>query len=474
MAILVPLFFSLQMLICCLPPSSSHANPPLGLDSRLYKPREGGCGDEAIMMKSRREIKNSLLEPRTEKNQYGDREQITDPALTIEKLKEQEQERKRMAALQQPYMMEADTATIHQQNNQNSRRYYEKDEAANSGTTKALGLDDVGYKKNKIKIVKTTTLQYNNEIRQLAENGNWTKALITWSHMRRSSVRADIHTFKYILTALARAGQVRKASQIFESMGPSSSSSSSSSGLRRTTVVYNVMLNAHAHAHTWEQALKLLHDFQRDAHLQPDVVSYTTVMCAMTRANQSLQAIELFNKMKKEESSTNNNVLKPNTLAYNTLFTACRQKKFWMKSLRAFARMRQEKVPCDLKTYTRLMSISEEAAQWRFAMDILQSMYQSHEGTTNDVNPTVRIFNSAISACGKARRMDLVVSLMRKMESEFLRPDGYTYRQFLQTQRRVVYGSSRVLSKRRNASHPAAERHISQKMNRRCSDHLFA
>mmetsp|Transcript_6790 Transcript_6790/g.10708 ORF Transcript_6790/g.10708 Transcript_6790/m.10708 type:complete len:519 (-) Transcript_6790:128-1684(-) len=518
MAIVVSLF--VLQLLSCLSPSSCHAKPPLSLDSHLYKSHERGTADGELMIKrnrSRKKTKNPLLNSADYKENEEDCEQITThPALAmIECFKEQQEQQRKgkgfvvtgILQQQHPYIAEAETASTHrhwQQKEQHHHHHQAADVSRSGrgsrgfraeevapplydgesednviipspsppprhrGTIKAQDYHDhVDNKENnKKRIIKTTTLQYNNQIRQLAENGNWTKALITWSHMRRTSVRPDLHTFKYILTALARAGQVRKASQIFESM-----ESSSSSGIHRTTVVYNVMLSAHAHAHTWEQALNLLHEFQRDKHFQPDVVSYTTVMCAMTRANQSLQAIQIFNKMKKEGMATNNTVLKPNTLAYNTL------KKYWMKSLRAFARMRKDKVPRDLTTYTRLMSISEEAAQWRFAMDILHAMYDSHEGTANDVNPTVRIFNSAISACGKARRMDLVVSLMRKMENECLRPDGYTYRQFQQTQRRVVYGSSRV-SKRRNTSR-LTERHTSHKMmdRRRCStisDNLFA
>ena len=157
--------------------------------------------------------------------------------------------------------------------------------------------------------------------------------------------KVDIYTYTEELDKLAKLGTKESANQAEQLLRELEQRSRYHPNLTPNTVTYNTVLHALAkcgEAHRAEQILRRMEQLFNKNHVQPDVITYTTVIYAYansTLPNSAVRAEQLFFEMerkaeeedqKQRQDRTNNSQSKsnssssvtPNTRTYNMVLSA--------------------------------------------------------------------------------------------------------------------------------------------------------
>mmetsp|Transcript_1869 Transcript_1869/g.2619 ORF Transcript_1869/g.2619 Transcript_1869/m.2619 type:complete len:253 (-) Transcript_1869:91-849(-) len=226
-------------------------------------------------------------------------------------------------------------------------------------------------------------------------------------------------------------------------------------------VTYNALLHAFARAQRWRTSIDLLNiieppeisvtpksvknpsldreprrlDFLSEDQLgsirevlgrgiKPDEISYSTVLVACSRANNSRAALSIFYRIQRAK-------IKPNTNSYNAALGASRALGLWRKALSLFRSMKTNKIERDSISYIRLSVIFEVKRKWEFALDVLDDMITESASariSKPDSASAVRVFNSVIGACMKAKQKECAKKIFGMMIKSDLVPDERTQR----------------------------------------------
>ncbi|CAK9052098.1 unnamed protein product [Durusdinium trenchii] len=200
------------------------------------------------------------------------------------------------------------------------------------------------------------------------------------------------------------------------------------------TISCNAVINALAKSSQWQRALSFL---QRT--LQPDVVSYSTVMSAMERASEWLIAFQCLSEMERQE-------VQPNTISYNAALSACEKSQEWSWALLLMVSMGTVGIQADVVTVSATLSALEKGSRWRGAHRLLGAMplqalqpdvicqnaaIRSSTGhlvwssacdllralTRASLQPSRNSFNAVISACASGDEWQLSLCLLEEMRT---------------------------------------------------------
>merc|ERR1719373_357991 len=115
------------------------------------------------------------------------------------------------------------------------------------------------------------------------------------------------------------------------------------------------MISACAKGSDLSTALDLFHNMKKQG-IHPDVITYSTLISVCEKCRQPDKAMELFNKMQKEDG------LSPNTITCNALISACDKGGKPEEAWRVFQDMRRWGPTPDVVTYSALISAFCKAA----------------------------------------------------------------------------------------------------------------
>lgn len=199
---------------------------------------------------------------------------------------------------------------------------------------------------------------FGSAIAACGRGGQWSLAVGLLSTMRRKGIAPGVVAFNAAISACGEAGQWERAVGLLRDM-------EAEAGERREVdgggggddgfsgpdrVSFNAAINACSNAGEWQQAVSLLAEMQRNAKVAdggdqgaepavrpegemkqhrrrrgraggptPDVVSYSTVITACSRAGNWERALELLGEMRRDDG------LSPNSATFTTLIAAWRK-----------------------------------------------------------------------------------------------------------------------------------------------------
>ncbi|CAK0795996.1 unnamed protein product [Prorocentrum cordatum] len=230
--------------------------------------------------------------------------------------------------------------------------------------------------------------------------------------------------------------------------------------LEPDVIVYNAAISACEKGEQWQRALGLLSEM-READLQPNVISATTLRSARARRASSGSGLWCFSARCGERicsptlpiysagvsacekgdycagisacekgeqwqrglallSEMWEAKLKPNVNSYNAGISACEKGVQWLRALALLSDMREAQLEPDVISYCAGISACEKGEQWQRALVLLSEMGEV------ELEPTI-IYNVGISACEKGLQWQRAWALLSEMWKTKLVPDVISY-----------------------------------------------
>ncbi|XP_052174295.1 pentatricopeptide repeat-containing protein At3g09650, chloroplastic [Diospyros lotus] len=126
-------------------------------------------------------------------------------------------------------------------------------------------------------------------------------------HQEDSASRPDHVSYTTVVSALVKVGSMDRARQVLAEM--------TRIGVRANRITYNILLKGYCHQLQIEKAKDLIREMVDDAGIEPDVVSYNTLIDGCILVDDSAGALNYFNEMRARG-------IAPTKISYTTLMKA--------------------------------------------------------------------------------------------------------------------------------------------------------
>lgn len=133
------------------------------------------------------------------------------------------------------------------------------------------------------------------------------RMLEAMTHQEDRACHPNHVTYTTVISAFVKAGSMDRARQVLAEM--------TRIGVPVNLVTYNILLKGHCQQLQMDKAKKLIEDMINDAEIEPDVVSYNTLIDGCIRVDDSAEALFYFNEMRSRG-------IAPSKLSYTTLMKA--------------------------------------------------------------------------------------------------------------------------------------------------------
>ncbi|KAL5200748.1 hypothetical protein ABZP36_021951 [Zizania latifolia] len=270
---------------------------------------------------------------------------------------------------------------------------------------------------------------------------SWRRALDAFEWVVASSARAPgPRVVAVVLGVLGRARQDALAEEVFLRFAREGA----------TVQVFNAMMGVYARSGRFDDVRQLL-DVMRDQGIEPDLVSFNTLINARAKSGclAAGVALDLLREVRQAG-------LRPDAITYNTLISACSQGSNLDDAMAMFEEMIASECRPDLWTYNAMVSVhgrcgkTQEAEQ--MFRELVEKGFQPDAVTYNsllfafakegDVERVERVceelvkagfkkdgitYNTMIHMYGKMGRLDLALGLYDEMRAIGCTPDAVTY-----------------------------------------------
>lgn len=133
------------------------------------------------------------------------------------------------------------------------------------------------------------------------------RMLEAMSHQEDTACHPNHVTYTTVISAFVKAGSMDRARQVLAEM--------TRIRVPANLVTYNILLKGHCQQLQMDEAKNLIEDMINDAKIEPDVVSYNTLIDGCIRVDDSAGALYYFNEMRSRG-------IAPSKLSYTTLMKA--------------------------------------------------------------------------------------------------------------------------------------------------------
>ncbi|KAG6499315.1 pentatricopeptide repeat-containing protein At3g18110, chloroplastic-like [Zingiber officinale] len=273
---------------------------------------------------------------------------------------------------------------------------------------------------------------------------SWNRALevFEWLTLRRRHAPSP-RLLAIIISILGRAHQDALAAEVFQLSFPDEATDIS-------VQVYNAMMGVYARTGKFTKVQELL-GLMRDRGLEPDLVSFNTLINAKAKARALSpgSALELLQEVRRSG-------LRPDAITYNTLISACSLVSNLGDAVKIFKDMETSRCQPDLWTYNAMISVFGRCGMTMEAERLFRELgargflpdavtYNSllfafaKDGDEEKVEKLCEemvgsgfkkdeiTYNTIIHMYGKQSRFDLVVRFYDEMKNVGCNPDAVTY-----------------------------------------------
>eukprot|EP00971_Amphidinium_carterae_P170867 3386342-Amphidinium_carterae.1 len=168
-----------------------------------------------------------------------------------------------------------------------------------------------------------------------------------------------------------------------------------------------MFVDAYAKLGRVEEAAKVIKKMEQNK-VDPNVVTYTSLINAHSKAKQPMAALEVLRKMQKASVT-------PTVVTYGTLVSGLAQRGLVEESMNVLNEMASLEVPPSVICMNAAINAHAEAARtrpgmWQGAVALLEDMQ------SRALEPTQRTFGSVIKAACNANSRDVAMEILFNLE----------------------------------------------------------
>ncbi|CAJ1345546.1 unnamed protein product [Effrenium voratum] len=242
-------------------------------------------------------------------------------------------------------------------------------------------------------------ISFTSVISVCAQAGLWQTATHVLHRMLHRSIPPNDVTYSALMVACAKSEQWQMSLVLLEDLRGESAANAlptSPTSLPRSVIVCNSALSALEKGRQWHLALRLL--WRMQAARLADEISRNAAISACEKCGQWQAALQLL----KSQASQNQ-------VAFNAAISACEKGGQWQMALELLAAMPDAQLSPDSISVNA--AISSCGPRWQTALALLHNMHSM------EVQATVVSYNTAMSACEKSCCWEMVLCLLKSMES---------------------------------------------------------
>eukprot|EP00826_Nyctotherus_ovalis_P041403 TRINITY_DN415_c0_g2_i1.p1 TRINITY_DN415_c0_g2~~TRINITY_DN415_c0_g2_i1.p1 ORF type:complete len:694 (+),score=132.19 TRINITY_DN415_c0_g2_i1:89-2170(+) len=236
---------------------------------------------------------------------------------------------------------------------------------------------------NSNKEYATNVIIHTTLIRSLAKQQEFHKVIAHYERLKRTQeFRFNRIIYNALLDCCVRCNQCSKMSEIFEDM------------LRVAT--------------------KYKSELSEDG-IEPDLITYSTLIKGMCRSGEISKAISLYNEMKRKD-------LKLDEMLFNSLLDGLAKSNGNLReSERIIGDMTRLRIKFSNYTYSILVKLYTRSRMLHKALKVLDEM------KSNKIVPGIVVYTCLIQACIKSKAIDRAIQLFKEMREGKIRPDRIVY-----------------------------------------------
>ncbi|RZR73907.1 hypothetical protein BHM03_00029436 [Ensete ventricosum] len=242
---------------------------------------------------------------------------------------------------------------------------------------------------------------------------SWARALevFEWLTLRRRHAPGP-RLLAAIISVLGRAHKDALAAEVFQRCNPDDERAGAA---ELSVQVYNAMMGVYARTGRFAKVQELLSSM-RDRGLEPDLVSFNTLINAKAKAGSLAPglALELLQEVRRSG-------LRPDAITYNTLISACSRMSNLEDAVSIFKDMEASECQPDLWTYNAMISVFGRCGM------ILEAQRLFRELGERGFSPDAVTYNSLLFAFAKECNAEKVERLCDEMVGAGFKKDEITY-----------------------------------------------
>uniref|UniRef100_A0A7S1R0S9 PROP1-like PPR domain-containing protein n=1 Tax=Alexandrium catenella TaxID=2925 RepID=A0A7S1R0S9_ALECA len=182
-----------------------------------------------------------------------------------------------------------------------------------------------------------------------------------------------------------------------------------------SVVTYNALIDACARAGDMGRVQGFLDDMAKQ-NIDPNIVTYSTVMKGYCQENRLDKAFELFEAMKKSTE------YRPDEIAYNTLIDGCAQRGMFDQGVKLLQEMTAAGVPPSTFTLSVLVKLANRGKRPEKAFEFVEQLGRKYR-----LQPNVHVYTNLVHACTAHGDLRRALEVVGRMAHERVRPDVRTY-----------------------------------------------
>ncbi|PFH31151.1 pentatricopeptide repeat domain-containing protein [Besnoitia besnoiti] len=244
-------------------------------------------------------------------------------------------------------------------------------------------------------------------LRHLGRTGKVKACWTVWSKLKNTKGRASSTLrlrFERILLASAQKWRSEEtpASLLFVL-----------AGLQPNAVAYGCMYDALVSNGRVVEALELFEEMKREGQIQPNTIMYSTIIKGFAQAKQLDRALKMYAEMQE-------NGVAINTVTFNSIVDACARVGAMDKAAMLLEDMLSQGIKPDLITFSTIIKGYCVHGEMNKALHLLTAMRE------RQIKPDGVLYNSLLDGCVKTGRVSLCEYLWEEMQREDIAPSNFT------------------------------------------------
>lgn len=230
------------------------------------------------------------------------------------------------------------------------------------------------------------------------------RMLEAMSHQKDSNSHPDHVTYTTVISAFVKAGSMDRTRQVLAEMARLK--------IPANLVTYNILLKGYCHQLQIDKAEDLIRQMINEAGIEPDVISYNTLIDGCILVDDSAGALTYFNEMRKRD-------IAPTKISYTTLMKAFASSGQPKLANKVFDEMLKDpRVKVDLVAWNMLVEGYCKLGMVDEAKSIIQRMKD------DEIYPDVATYGSLANGIALARKPGEALLLWNEVKERCGMVDG--------------------------------------------------
>ncbi|CAE7445202.1 unnamed protein product, partial [Symbiodinium pilosum] len=199
-------------------------------------------------------------------------------------------------------------------------------------------------------------------VKTYGQAGDLDKVLAAWDEMEEQRGQANSVTYGCMLDACVKCGNLQKAVEVFKGMR--------ATGKHRNTILYTTMIKGYGLHKDLDNALELFHEMRGEG-VPYNTITYNSILEACVKCGDIISAENILEQMVQTEVD-----IEPDLISYSTVLKGYCQNGELLKALCMFDDMKERCLRCDELVYNTLMEGCVKSDDWKAGCGIFAEMVE--------------------------------------------------------------------------------------------------